>query len=572
MMPKLLVTICAFFILNLVVWSAKGTARAQTPSAVPTASPSAAPTNVTPSAAPASATPPALPLIATPAQLALPPGQPTSIAVTGGSGAITAAFDNRIARIDIDQTSRTVTLTAIVTRATATLHISDQTGQTIDVRLRVAPNAGTIPKSITVKLTGDSIDSNFVASQITLALLRETQVQMGAVPSFGPIQFLGQALTPGGVANLAIPVTISGGDQYLDVSDTTNIRVQNVSATPFSPTLLFFSDDPEHIVSDGVLARATLSAQQPIRLYDYHENGLQPRRLVLAFSSAAPSSVHVIESFAGPNMDVMTVGHVVTRNFLTYKPHNVGTIVDLNADVPILYRDVAMGPRDGVANNVDLRVLSGGPVTVTVLAVSAGIAPATLLNAPKVPGDTHNRQGVFPLTGFGQHVLQYQVGAEEPSVDIGDREPTLPDIDPKIAGHDYGDYGVLHQMSIKMNNPTDQPAPIYLFMLPRGGPVRSTYLIDNDTVPFELGCVRAQNPVARYLLRSYTLPARGTLQSRILTMAEGGSNYPITIGVSAVAPQPTAPPIFSPTGCFPKPQQAPPPPSTSATPSPLPTP
>jgi len=480
-------------------------------------------------------------------------------------------LNNRIARIALDQTARTVTLTAIVSRATAILHIYDQAGQAVDVGIRVAPNAGTIPQNVAIKLTGDSPDGRFVASQIALRLLRETQVQPGVLPTIN-VQPL-QPLAPGAVATLLVPVQLRGGDQYLDVNGAASVTVQNIGAAPFSPTLLHYSDDPERILSDGVLYRTTLTAQQPIRLYDYHENGSQSRRLVLALFSATPSSVHLIESFAGPNIDVMTVGHVVTRNYLSYKPRNIGAIVDLSAGAPIAYRDVAMAPRDGVANNLDLRLLSGGPVTLTVLAVSPGVNPMTLLDGPLLPGDTHNRHGVFSLTGYGDHTLQYQVGAAEPLVDIGDREPTVPNVASNDAGHDYGDYGVLHRLLITMSNPSDRPAPAYLFMAPRAGPVRSSYLIDNDITPFELGCVRAQNPMARYLLRSYALPPRTSVQSRVLTMSEGGSNYPITIGVTAVAPEPTAPPISAANGCFPKPEAATPTPSPSTaapTPSPVP--
>lgn len=571
--------------LTLSAWHATAWAQSA-PTAIPTYVPSMSPPNASPLPTPPTASPvpspgespSALPLRATPAQLAMPPGQPTSISVVGGTGTIAAALDNRIARIVLDQAARTVTLTAIVTRATATLHISDRAGQGVDVAIRVAPNAGTIPQNIGITLTGDSPDGRFVASQIALRLLRETQVQPGILPTLN-VPPLGQPLAPGAVANLLVPVQLRGGDQYLDVNGTTSVTVQNVSTAPFSPTLLHFSDDPERILSDGVLYRTTLTAQQPIRLYDYHENGSQSRRLVLVLSSATPSSVHMIESFAGPNIDVMTVGHVVTRNYLSYKPRNLGSIVDLSAGAPLAYRDIVMAPRDGVANNLDLRLLGGGPVTLTVLAVSPGINPITLLDGPLLPGDSHNRHGVFSLTGYGEHTLQYQVGAPEPSVDIGDREPTVPNVAANSLGHDYGDYGVLHQLSLTMYNPTDQTAPVYLFMAPRAGPVRSSYLIDNDATPFEYGCVRAQNPMVRYRLRSYSLPPRTTVQSRILTMSEGGSNYPITIGVSAVAPESTAPPISAPNGCFPKPQQArptsspstvaPTPSSTPATPLPL---
>ena len=41
---------------------------------------------------------------------------------------------------------------------------------------------------------------------------------------------------------------------------------------------------------------------------------------------------------------------------------------------------------------------------------------------------------------------------------------------------------------------------------------------------------------------------------RLQTMTDGGSFYPIRLGVTATAPVPSAPPVTAPDGCFPKPQ------------------
>ncbi len=70
----------------------------------------------------------------------------------------------------------------------------------------------------------------------------------------------------------------------------------------------------------------------------------------------------------------MHVGHTVTQKYLLAKQLGEALILDLT-DSPYFLQDITMGARDLVAGNVDLRVLSGGPVTVTVLSVSPGIDP-----------------------------------------------------------------------------------------------------------------------------------------------------------------------------------------------------
>ena len=361
---------------------------------------------------------------------------------------------------------------------------------------------------------------------------------------------------------MTVPVTINGGTQYLDVSADTQITLQNVAAQPFAPSILYYSDDPERIVSDGVLFRGTISAGQPVRVYDYHENYSQVNRhLVVVFSAPANSgaSVQTIESFAGPNIDVMGVGHAVTRNFLVNKPLDQGMIIDLNTGAPYIDRDVAMTYRQGVANNTDINVLSGGPVTYTILAVSPGVNPLALLDGPVLPGDGKHRTGVYSLANYGTQSVAYAAGGPEAKISLGDREPTVPKIRPDSNGQDYGDYGVLFNLSFALSNPSKDPQTIYIYEAPRGGPVRASYLIDGTQLT-ELGCATsprtATSPPNRYLIAQFRVGANASETHTVQTMTDGGSNFPIEIGATTTAPQLATPPISAPDGCFPKPPPA----------------
>ncbi|MHB8146394.1 MAG: hypothetical protein ACYDGM_03905, partial [Vulcanimicrobiaceae bacterium] len=239
----------------------------------------------------------------------------------------------------------------------------------------------------------------------------------------------------------------------------------------------------------------------------------------------------------------------------------------------------------GVAGIVDFRVLSGGPITVSVVAVSPGIDPRTVLDQPRVPGDGHHRTGVFALDGFGYDQLSYTVGGGDASVVYADRNSSPQNVDPASNGRDYGDYGVLRTIVIRLANPTNASANAYLYEKPIGGIVRSSFLVDGAIV--QVGCVREPVP---YQISAFALAPQSSYQAVVQTMTDGGSNYPIEVGVTAAAPQPTAPPISSPEGCFPKanvPTPAPietpavqppattptasPTPSAGASPSPLPT-
>ncbi|GAC1503996.1 MAG: hypothetical protein NVS1B14_09690 [Vulcanimicrobiaceae bacterium] len=499
------------------------------------------------------------PLTANPPNVAGNIGVSQTVIVSGALGPLAATLDDKIAGVAVR--ANAVVLSPI-RNGRATLHITDTSNnQAVDVAVRIAPNAGTIPSQIVVKVTGQT-DADFVTRQVRLALQRSTSAQPAASITYQPFSVNAVPAAPGAQTTIPVAITISGGDQFLDARGTTQVVVQNVAAQPFSPVFLDYSDDPEHITADGVLYRGTLTAGQPLRLYDYHDNGAQPRRLVVALSpvSTEPASVHMIEAFAGPNIDVMTVGHAVSRTFLVQKPRNQGTLVDLSGG-PFFLRDVLMTDRQGVASATDFRLTGGGPVTITVLAVSPGVNAATLLDPPAAPGDGKNRRGRFALANYGTQALAYTAGAADSSTMLGDREPTIPKVNPNDPGLNYGDYGVIFELTFSLHNQTDQPQTAYLYEAPRGGPMRANSLIDNESAPVELGCATsphtATSPPHRYLIRRFDLAPHATETHVVRTMTDGGSNFPVEIGMTANAPQPTTPPISAPDGCFPKPQATP---------------
>jgi len=190
-------------------------------------------------------------------------------------------------------------------------------------------------------------------------------------------------------------------------------------------------------------------------------------------------------------------------------------------------------------------------VQVTVLAVSPGVNPQTLMNGPVLPGDGHHRAGVFSIAGFGNAQLNYTVGGDDADLVLGDTDPTPPNVNPSSDGHDYGDYGVVHTIDVTLANPGSTPAAAYLFLQPLAGPARGSFLIDGNLV--DVGCVRVPS---RYQVTAFELSPGQTSHTVVQTMTDGGSFYPVRVGVTATPPVPSAPPVQAPDGCFPKPQPA----------------
>lgn len=529
--------------------------RAQTPQPMP--SPSAVPP---PSAPPSPAVTPAGPLSVSPNAVNLHPAQSVVLSLSNANGPVSATADAPLVQTTVDQTRNTVTVAASTQTGRTAVHISDGSGTTIDVPVRVALDAGTVPAQISLRVTG-SVDRAWLGAQIQHALERASQVQPGAAaPAAGA--FTVPALTPGSSAAVPVPVHIAGGDAFFDVDATANVDVQDVDLPAFEPPVLFYDDDPERIAAQGLLFKGRVSAGTPARLYYYHENTADPHRLVVVLTSAtaAPATVQFIDSSAGPNIDVMSVGHAVTRDFLTMKPRNEGIVVEVPSGVPYVLRDFALRRLEGAAGNVGIRVVGEGAVDVAVL--SAGPqdgAPEMLamMNGPRLPGDTHNRSGVFDLEHFAEAKSQiaYTAGTDDASVTYGAHTP--PSAQPGQPGHDYGEYGVLRSLDFALTNPSPQPTTVYLYERPLGGVVRSSFLLDGTLV--QVGCARVSD---RYQIAPIALDPNGTRRVSLLTMTDGGSNYPLEVGVTAVPPVPAAPPISAPDGCFPKPSPAPAPTAT----------
>ncbi len=483
----------------------------------------------------------------------LNPAQQQIVTITGTAAPLQATLDQRLVTVNVNPDGSSVTITATQAVGSDVLHLVDANGDSADIAIRVAFNAGTIPAQTSLTVTGDPVDPVWLAQEVARWVTSRTQARPDARVNVGTVEPPTTMPSPGESVQFVVPVQVLGNGQYFDQSGSTIVNVENVVAAPFEPGVLFYDDDPEHVSQDGVLFRGTVSAT-PTRLYYYHDDAQDPRRLVVAITTGAqdPASVQLVEASAGPNMDVMHVGQTLTKNFLLTKTRGQGVIVNLGEQEVYLLADVPMTEQQLVSGTVDLRLLSGGPVTVTVMAVSSGVDPRTLLDGPVLPGDGHHRTGVFQVSGFGTDALNYSVGGPDSTVVIGDTEPTPPSVDQAAQGHDYGDYGVLHTIDLSLTNPGPSTASTYLFFRPLAGPDRGGFLVDGNLV--EIGCVRVSTP---YQVASFDLAPGQTRRVVVKTMTDGGSFYPAEIGVTATPPQPTAPPISGPDGCFPKPQPSP---------------
>ncbi len=410
------------------------------------------------------------------------------------------------------------------------------------------PHAGVVPANITLTVTGTPLASDVLYGQIRNALDRAIRPSLrpGATIGFGsvnpwPLPFM----QPGQSAAANVVTTVTGDATSAPVSGTTTVSIYDVPAPASLPGVLFLDDDPEYLLTEGLVFRGDVTPDRPARLYYYHSDIGVPRDVDVVLTSAAPARVHVIASEAGPDLDVMSVGHIVSRDFLRYRQDAQGVIVDVTPAKPVVVRHALLLQGEVIAGNVDIAPISGN-VAVSVVASAAGASPLQYVAGPRVPYDAHHRHGTFDLASVAPLAASYTVGGPNVAVTYGTRATPPRNIDPTDNGRDLGDYGAVRRIDFLLANPTQTPHIVYLYEKPLGGPVRSTFVVDGTFK--EIGCVRVAQP---YLVATYRLPAQSTGASHTLTMTDGGSFYPLEFGVTDVMPLPNAPPIGAPDGCSP---------------------
>ncbi len=414
------------------------------------------------------------------------------------------------------------------------------------------PPAGTIPASISLDVTGlPAADPAFLEQQIREALNRAIRptLRPGASASYGPIvPWPLSPLVAGTRAAVNVTVAIAGDDASAAATGVTTVTLNSIVMTPPAPPVLFLSDDPEYIETEGLIFRGTIPADSAARLYYYHSDIGVPRDLDIVLTATVPSRVQIIASKAGPDPDVLSVGHAVSRDFLQFVHDDEGIVVDVLPGKPFIVRHALIIQSEVAAGIIDAHVLSGGAVTVSVVGSPAGGHPEAYLNGPRVPFDGHRRHGTFDLLGFGNIAASYSVGGPDTAVQYGGRSPTLRNVDPNDGGFDYGDYGVIHRLTFTLVNPTDAPHIVYFYEKPLAGPVRSSFVVDGQIK--ELGCVRMPQ---QYWLTTYQLPPHSKSASTSVTMTDGGSFYPLEFGVTDTQPLSYTPPVGTPDGCSPRP-------------------
>ncbi len=475
-------------------------------------------------AAPLSPTPTPPPIVVSPPAAQAPIGVPTTLSVASAVGPITAVAENpAIVGVAIDQTAMTVTLTGEVPGAT-TVTIADARGLRKDVPVTVAYEAGTVPQTLDVRLTGDPASADFVRSTVARALRSAVVLRPGAQALVGPddVAFdgsLGEDDAADAVANAVVQ-----GEAYFSVNAQTRVHIENLAIPRIAPDRLMVSDFPEVLTENGVLFSADLRTDAPSRFLFFHDNpSSQPnRRIVLRAENdgSEPALVQFTQGTGPASANGMETGHEANRAFLVRTIENEGRLIAIGAHSFTNLVEDPLPSGQVICSLLQLRLLSGAAIHLTLFAQDVADDPdAPITQTDLLVGAAHHARGIYTVPEF-HRALSWSV--DDPYLDLRVGSLALHNT---LRGEALsGDYGVLQSFVVTVENPDAAPAQIAIYENPRGGRATGTYLIDGVLVQSH------QVPAfSRYKIRQYVVPARGFVRVTLETMPDGGSSYPLDL-------------------------------------------
>lgn len=489
-----------------------------TPTPIPSVTASATPTP-TPSPSP---TPP--PITVSPEAAQAPVGEERDVTVGSAISPINAvAKDPSVVDVAVDQARQVVMLTG-KTPGTTVVTISDARGLTKDVPVTVAYEAGTIPPSLDLRITGNPASADFIRETLAAAVERAIVLRPGAQAIAGPddVAWNGE-LDEDDEADISVSA-LAQGEQYFSVNGTTRVHVEDVAAPRIAPDRLMVSDFPEALTENGVLFTADLRPDVPSRFLFFHYNpSAQPdRRIVLRAENDGdePALVQFIDGAGGPSTNEMESGHDADQAFLVRMLQNEGRLITIDARSSTNLVEADLPHGNIVCSLLQLRVLSGSVIHLTLFAQDASDDPAApITQTDLLVGAQRHARGIYTVPEFHE---ERTWSVDDPYLELSIGHLALQNT---LQGEALsGDYGVLQSFVVNVENPGAAPVPIAIYENPRGGRATGTYLIDGVLIQSH------QVPAfSRYKVRQYVVPARGFVRVTIETMPEGGSSYPLDL-------------------------------------------
>jgi hypothetical protein len=471
------------------------------------------------------------PVVISPAGAEVILGHTVSVhVVSPPSGLLTlSGFDANIVRAVFNPIERSIDLFGLKAGST-TVTATGESGLSATLSVTVLTYAGKASNSASAVITGNPASADFVAQTAAQAAKLVAYPESGARVLVDPTQVKqAHQLPANNASTVLVPLSITGPG-YAPYNQTVSVRLTNVAQPALPPKNLLVSDFPETIVENGTLFYADVNFDDPARLLYYHyaaARSITRRVLVKAQNSGVESSlVMLISGIAGPDPNILSIGHESTKRFLIHEAAGEGQIFEVPPGATINVVDQLLPAGNLVSGLMQMRVVAGDGVRVAVVVQNADETAVEPISDTLLSSAVKHARGIYQVPDFFYDV-SYAVGEDPATLTIG--KLPLPNlVQGEVLG---GDYGVKQSAAITLLNSTPRDARVGMWFEPRGGRATGTFLIDGRLV--QLHPVDVGRPA---LMRTFIVPARGYRKINIVTMPEGGSSYPVRVTFASDPP------------------------------------
>lgn len=298
-------------------------------------------------------------------------------------------------------------------------------------------------------------------------------------------------------------------------------RVTNLDWRPPASSVAALSDHPEDVEHRGMLFSGGLTKHRPVRFQYYHLGSLEGREpqvaLLMTNHGTQAATFHLTKAAGTPSGDYFSTGHQNNVAWFTRQISGEGEFLTLSpGESSVVYRQPM--PLDRVVSGtLGLTLVDGPPIQFYLLALPDSAEQTSLNNLLK-ESDVHSR-GFYPVAT--QHLRRrHLVGGQETLIAVGAlRQETFAGVREL-----RGDYGVVYDIEVEIENPSSEPAEVSLLLNPRGGAATATFLWDGRIVE-----VPRTAAFAEQLIGKVQMPPRSRQTVRLQTIPEGASSYPVRL-------------------------------------------
>jgi len=461
-----------------------------------------------------------------PSQLTVPEGE-RRFAQVGGVIAGLAEVESKdpsVATAVYDPEKKAVSVLGI--RVGTCKVIVNKQGFTAELTVEVKRYAARIARTAVVEVTGNPAPQDIVRAAAADGASSAVILEPGASARYGEPKVPDGNLPAGAKVRTVVPVR-AAGENLLPVELAVPVDVIN-RRLPWTPTKnLLYCNDPERISRFGLLFSAELGSDNRQRLFFHHINVLgKPLRLRVDIlnTGQVDAQIHSVIGASEPRVDPVDAGYRAGISFIRDFLADAGRIYNLPPRSKLTLYAQNIDHLMTVSGISDLRVLQGEGIYVRVMAEpvnQAGLAVGQ--TAPIFDGDVP--------TNLSEHVYEsptklveakYVVGERWQFIRIGKFAITNNTGDKRL----YGNYGVIYEIKITVENPTSTAKTIQIDFEPTAGAASGIFVIDGKILS-----VKTVLPPYEFNIAKLRLEAGQTKNITIKTMPTGGSAYPATIVV-----------------------------------------